>query len=233
MKHKILCSILKIMSASSSMRLRTQDETIEDALQRLASVHNFEPLCVLQNVTINDINVEYSRHQCEKKNVVSKEQFTNAITDSQCVIENFVPLELIQIIADSAYTCIQWKDEVESHLPPLRSQTDDDTLITMHKLGDYEMMHYWFPGDQFRENLYLFATDFSEQTQQMLKTMTHTVEILQSKCWTSEMFYQRKQYDEEARISMIFSGISRQSTENYLHILRVYVHREREVIDVS
>ena len=173
----------------------------------------------------SDIHVTYTRHPCTNKTFVGKQEFTSAILTSECAAKNAVPIALGEMIADFAYETPMWKDELLKHIPQLTTPSENNKLLPLQSTEGLALYSQWFVLYQMRW-VHVKKKQKSDLDEQMLRignTLEHIATLLESNCWTIGNYYQTKREDTRNVVSMVFSGISRQSTGNVLDIMRVYV----------
>ena len=215
------------MLSSSSRRRRVEDVSFEEELRILESANEFHCLTALKFVGKQHIDVTYMKYECDDKSIVAKNEFQLAVNDALLVKNNAVPSELIDIVVSFAYEMSDWKTEVERNLPQMRSKSDDNQLVPLRNTNAIELYSRWLKLHQVRRE------HFGRQEKKTLlrkmfamgTTLEHVVRLLESNCWTTAMYYQKKLNNAKITVSMLFTGISRHSTGNALHIFRLYVFR--------
>ena len=218
------------MSTSASKRRKIQKRSVGTLLRTLADKNKFSYLDSLPTVTQEDIYVDHYEEKSKDPKVMRKDQFTTAITQSACVQSSSVPLELVDIIADYGYIIPMLQEELARQLPLLPDRSmfeDDNTLIKLDKLTGLDIIQRWVPSYTPQNLLY----DRAILSVKMESTLDRVIAILREKCWTVQIYYKKKKYDETHVVCMLLTGVARQRSHNHVYIFRVYVSRADGPID--
>lgn len=218
------------MSTSASQRRRVRKLSVGAALKRLTNKNNFVYLETLPKVSEDDIYVDCNRYKLKDGTIVRKDEFENAINDSDCGKQHRLPLELLCIISDFGYVIPELEDVVGTLLPKVRETVldSDSTLIKLGEATGLDIMQHWIALDTMHSEEDLLRHR-SKTFTRMESTMNKVITTLRENCWTTQIYYQTKKYDKKHVISVIFTGVTSPRMKNYLYIFRVYTWRYNAV----